>query len=1559
MKRIAKYSLGVFACLLTLNLAAQRASLIADAGDEYFERAQYIKAISFYKSSLEVDEDYARAQYQLAECYRLTFDYNSAEYYYELLAKRKNPKYPLASYYYPLMLKLAGRYTEALVGFRDFEKFLKENNFHEQPEYRYFHKQAKVEIDGCQLALNQVKMVHPDHQFTVLGAPINTVYNDYAAFSLGKDSLICITSAREEGKGSLKDLQFGETQADLFRFVGSGGEWNKYDPKDRFESVVNSKWGDGSGSFNIDRTKFYYTNCEVSVGEVCHIYFSTLTGGKWSDPQPLNANINSDDFSSKHPSLTPRGDTLFFVSDREGGLGGLDIWMSLNAGGQSWGPPINLGEQINTRFNEVSPYYDENDNVLYFASEGHRGFGGYDIYVAKGRSFASADIYNAGIPFNSNKDELFFFLGNKIGYLTSNRDGGIGKFDIYAYNIKSKQDLLSEVASTETLAGRNSLFTDDYNFDSRETETINQIISRQLAAAFTLADPLYTTEQLEVFESLSLDDQDRIDKIVKARLRKMTQNMLRSIRSEDDYYYQQLTTDRRRVVDNIITAHIEQKNLGLGVQLNQEGSTFYESELPDDQEKLDILILDQISQSNNFTPKLVNYESLSEVNQQNLDGIASKYIQQKRGFNNIALSINERQWLLKADESEKRKVNLALRERLLLLHKEDRYRLREADRSFYENLSDDHKENLRTLASIFLTANFTTFEEEVDPSQLKFYDIFNQTQDATLDKLLVMQMSNMAAADLYRIERIFSRDELREAGSNADEIYENLLALKKDLNDDEKAALKRFASSLYDVYMQEPSPIYPLERQEVQVLADQQPFSGSISPKDKEDLVLQLPKDALSEYESLNDEHKVMVNKLVGLDYINQAYKDKTLKASDEAEELALPLDQKRHVEVLARNFDGSLTGQEAPSIDAFTFYNNLADLRKALFNRLTLRNVFREVPGGYRISSDDRALSYTVRNSHPYLIESLKKFRFGNERIMSEKMPVETKDVDEAPIDAIAFVKPESEPEVESKEAELEQTEVSMGLVAATSGDEIKPAGAGDNESIEQPSTPATDETLSVANDGDNTIVANASDVEASGTSQETTGSKVGTPPSIAQQTEGDAETGENEETLASADAENVSNNIPESENTLIADENNPDSNSDGGVAGTTIQEAETSTDKSGESTSASNTSMAEANESLANRRDEEITASDLSNSPKELLSAKSASSVTTPEATAYKADVTTYKGSELPIQFVQVGSDDTGFITISGRLVDPINKQPVANQQVVLQESGKDETTTNGYTDEKGYFTFEVPNGVYEVDMAQTGASREAVALTDLKANRVSRSRERSGQTLVRAYFATGDFKHKGGGFSLLDQIVDEYKKSPFSIEIEAHADNIGRDSFNQELSKNRGYSTSEYLIAQGVKKSDLSIIWHGSSKPISDNNNPYGRQLNRRVDIRVGVSNISKFGQNYIVRPGVSLGQIAKAFNVSVEQIMQWNRMRSQVISAYETVRIGKENIPTPDLNLVVPENLSFGNSFTYLVPAGGESLAAISARFNVPEELIAELNDLQGSFVSEGTRLQIYP
>jgi peptidoglycan-associated lipoprotein len=148
---------------------------------------------------------------------------------------------------------------------------------------------------------------------------------------------------------------------------------------------------------------------------------------------------------NSQPSISGDGNFLFFVSKRPGGLGMQDIWYSISDGADGWALPINLGPHINTPLVDMSPSYYGDQKVLFFSSNGHPGgHGGLDVFMSR-EADSFQKITNLGQPFNSPRDDFNFILGNKKGYLTSNRGNGVGFDDIYMFEIENKKEIVDAI----------------------------------------------------------------------------------------------------------------------------------------------------------------------------------------------------------------------------------------------------------------------------------------------------------------------------------------------------------------------------------------------------------------------------------------------------------------------------------------------------------------------------------------------------------------------------------------------------------------------------------------------------------------------------------------------------------------------------------------------------------------------------------------------------------------------------------------------------------------------------------------------------------------------------------------------------------------------------------------------------------------------------------------------------------------------------------------------------------------------------------------------------------
>lgn len=410
---------------------------------QYYQAQQYLPAAEIYQAVLKNNENHPEATFYLAECLRKTYTYAEAEKYYDLTVGNYLKAYPEALFYLALMQKMNEKYQDAIANFEEFEQLHQQN-----PTLSELVLQSKVEKKGCFLAQEKDQKQQKNINITLFQPPINSPFNEYAA-SFGAGQQKIVLSSGRPGKDRKVDPRLGEALSNNFLFIFENNSWIS-DPSPTFE-LVNSKFGDGAGVFSHDFTRFYFTSCQETDGN-CAIYLSRFDQDKWQQPIKLNQQINSPGYDNKQPNLNASGDTLFFVSNRPGGKGKNDIWYSISQGGDHWSTPQNL-TRVNTPFNEISPFYHAPEKTLFFASEGHHGYGGMDIFLAVD-PFQKEEIVNIGKPYNSHYDDCFFSLAGKQGLLASNRSNGLGKFDIYQFSQTEDQPAVAYFGDQKPLAGR-------------------------------------------------------------------------------------------------------------------------------------------------------------------------------------------------------------------------------------------------------------------------------------------------------------------------------------------------------------------------------------------------------------------------------------------------------------------------------------------------------------------------------------------------------------------------------------------------------------------------------------------------------------------------------------------------------------------------------------------------------------------------------------------------------------------------------------------------------------------------------------------------------------------------------------------------------------------------------------------------------------------------------------------------------------------------------------------------------------------------------------------------
>lgn len=413
-------------------------------GDQFFENYEFFAAAAEYKKAVDKNPENYYAMYRYAEASREYFDYENAELYYKKTIDKALDLFPLSRFWYGYMQLDNGEYEAAK---KTFETFITEYTLStlEAEEYK---ERANQGIRGCNFALAEMQKPKRDYEFKNIPFPVNTEYSEYSPVIAEHDSSIIITSSRKESKGHNEFTMLGGAFSDMFRFEETAEGWKAKDNSDNFD-ITNTNFNESAGSFTADKKKYYFTRCDekIKIGAYeelnCVIYVAKASDeGKWGQAVKLNENINMKGQWNAQPSVSPDGKVLFFVSKRPGGFGLHDIWYSTCNGDDKWGPANNMGEGVNTIFIDISPKYYATEKLLFFSSNGREGIGGLDIYMSREET-EFTETKNVGMPFNSHRDDFYFVLGEKKGYVASNRQQGQGNDDIYTFSIKSKETLLA------------------------------------------------------------------------------------------------------------------------------------------------------------------------------------------------------------------------------------------------------------------------------------------------------------------------------------------------------------------------------------------------------------------------------------------------------------------------------------------------------------------------------------------------------------------------------------------------------------------------------------------------------------------------------------------------------------------------------------------------------------------------------------------------------------------------------------------------------------------------------------------------------------------------------------------------------------------------------------------------------------------------------------------------------------------------------------------------------------------------------------------------------------
>ena len=386
--------------------------------DDYYERLQYIDAIDAYQKLIKKGDESTYVMERLANSYFNINDTKNAETYYKRVVNSKDADAE-SVYNYAQSLKANGKFADHNTYMKQYAQmkpqdsraiaFMKDPNYLPRIVDESNQKYEAINLEG-----------------------LNSKYSDFGGTVVGDDFYF------SSGRNILrKNYNWNdEPFLDLYKASIVGGVVKN---ATLLNDEINSKFHESSVAISPDGTRMYfdrndyykgkYKKSQEGINEL-NIFYAENVNGEWRDVKPVP--FNDKNFSTSHPALSPDGKTLYFSSDRPGGMGNADIYkVAINEDG-TFGEPENLGDGINTEGREGFPFI-ASDGTLYFSSDAHLGMGGLDVFSATAKGDGFGDVKNLGIGINSSDDDFAFSFNPETeeGYVSSNREGGKGSDDIY------------------------------------------------------------------------------------------------------------------------------------------------------------------------------------------------------------------------------------------------------------------------------------------------------------------------------------------------------------------------------------------------------------------------------------------------------------------------------------------------------------------------------------------------------------------------------------------------------------------------------------------------------------------------------------------------------------------------------------------------------------------------------------------------------------------------------------------------------------------------------------------------------------------------------------------------------------------------------------------------------------------------------------------------------------------------------------------------------------------------------------------------------------------------
>jgi outer membrane protein OmpA-like peptidoglycan-associated protein len=495
-------------------------------GDEFFAQDDYTDAIKLYLEAFKVDPSNANLCFKIGVCcLNISSQKHNAENYLFVAANDVSDSYretsmkerhapPSAYYYYGQALHLNQKFDDAIAAFEKYKPYIDPADVKSLADLDLRESWCN---NGKSLVANPVNI-----KVENVGAGINSQYPEYSPVISADERTLIFTTRRPTNAGGQIDSKDGMYFEDIYVCTKTDSSWGQAVP---IADNINTPGHDASISVSADGQQLFIYKDDAGDG---NIYSSNLRGNDWTTPMKLNENVNS---KSWEPSacITPDGTTLYFTSDRPGGFGGRDIYRSIRLPNGEWAKPINLGPKINSQYDEDAPAILADGLTLYFASNGKKSMGGFDImYAVLSPDSGFGDPVNMGYPVNTTDDDVFFAPtpDNKHGYYSSaNNPNGMGEKDIYYLTFPEKEEskvtvLEGEITSIFGGVPANTVITvtDVETGDIVGTYVPNSKTGRYVivlppgknySISYEADDYLYQSDNINIVDSMAYQEIDR------------------------------------------------------------------------------------------------------------------------------------------------------------------------------------------------------------------------------------------------------------------------------------------------------------------------------------------------------------------------------------------------------------------------------------------------------------------------------------------------------------------------------------------------------------------------------------------------------------------------------------------------------------------------------------------------------------------------------------------------------------------------------------------------------------------------------------------------------------------------------------------------------------------------------------------------------------------------------------------------------------------------------------------------------------------------------------------